>query len=55
MDIIDYWIFCAAVISAYSVAVVVALWVVRRCSDGTADKGAKTARTAFRKWFKFAN
>lgn len=55
MDIIDYWIFCSAVIAAYAVAVVAALWVVRRCSDGTADEAVEAARAAFRKWFRFAN
>lgn len=55
MDIVDFWILAAVVIAAYAVAVVAALWVVRRCEDGTADKGAEAARAAFRKWFKFAN
>lgn len=55
MDIVDFLIFSAAVIAAYAVAVVAALWVVRRCSDGTADEVADAARAAFRKWFRFSN
>lgn len=55
MDIVDYWILAAVVIAAYSGAVFAALWVVRRCGDGTADKCAEAARAAFRKWFRFSN
>ena len=55
MDIVDFWILAAVVIAAYAAAVVAALWVVRRCEDGTADMGAEAARAAFRKWFRFAN
>lgn len=55
MDIVDFWTLATVVIAAYSAAVVAALWVVRRCGDGTADKGAEASRAAFRKWFRFAN
>ena len=55
MDIITYIEICAAIIAAYAAAVVAALYVIRRCGDGTADEAAEAARTEFRKWFRFAN
>lgn len=55
MSIVDFWIVSVVIIAAYAVAVVAALWVVRRFDDGTADKGSEAARDAFRKWFRFAN
>lgn len=55
ISIVDFWIVSVVIISAYAVAVVAALWVVRRCSDGTADEAVEAARAAFRKWFRFAN
>ena len=45
-----------AIIVAYAAAVVVAaLFVLRRCGDGTADEAEEAARESFRKWFRFAN
>ena len=55
MDIINYIELCAAIIAAYAAAVVAALFIIRRCEDGTADEAAEAARDAFRKWFRFAN
>ena len=55
MDIINYIEICAAIIAAYAAAVVFALFIIRRCEDGTADEAAEAAREAFRKWFRFAN
>ena len=55
MDIINYIEICAAIIAAYAAAVVSALFIIRRCGDGTADEAEEAARVAFRKWFKFAN
>lgn len=55
MDIITYVKLCAAIIAAYAAAVVAALFIIRRCEEGTADEAAEAARAAFRKWFRFAN
>lgn len=55
MDIIIYIEISAAIIAAYAAAVVAALFVIRRCGDGTADESEEAARAAFRKWFRFAN
>ena len=55
MDIIIYIKICTAIIAAYAAAVVAALFVIRRCEDGTADEAEEPAREAFRKWFRFAN
>lgn len=55
MSIFGFIVFAAVVIAAYSAAVVAALWVVRRCEDGTADEASEAARAAFRRWFRFAN
>ena len=55
MDIATYIEISAAIVSAYSIAVVVSRWIIRRCEDGTADDAAESAREAFRKWFRFAN
>ena len=55
MDIITYVEICAAIIAAYAAAVFAALFVLRRCEDGTAEDGSEAARAAFRKWFRFAN
>lgn len=55
MEIVTYIEISAAIVSAYSIAVVVSRWIIRRCEDGTADDAAESAREAFRKWFRFAN
>ena len=55
MDIINYIEICSAIIAAYAAAVVAALFIIRRCEDGTADEAAEAARDAFRKWFRVAN
>ena len=55
MDIVTYIEISAAIVSAYSIAVVVSRWILRRREDGTADEAAEAAREAFRKWFRFAN
>ena len=55
MDIINYIEICSAIIAVYAAAVVAALFIIRRCEDGTADEAAEAARDAFRKWFRFAN
>ena len=55
MDIVTYLELSSAIVSAYSIAVVVSLWILRRREDGTKDDAAEAAREAFRKWFRFAN
>lgn len=57
MNIIDYWIFCAAVIAAYAVAVIIvaAMWHFSGSEDVADGKCSEAARAAFRKWFRFAN
>ena len=55
MDIVTYIEISVAIVSAYSIAVIASLWILRRCDDGTADEAAEAAREAFRKWFRFAN
>ena len=55
MDIITYIELSATIIASYAAAVVSALFIIRRCEDGTADEAAEAARDAFRKWFRFAN
>ena len=55
MDIINYIELCAAIIATYAAAVVAALFVIRRCEEGTADEAEEAEREAFRKWFRFAN
>ena len=55
MDIVTYIEISVAIVSAYSIAVVASLWILRRCGDGTSDDAAEAERKAFRKWFRFAN
>ena len=55
MDFSTYIEIAVAIIAAYAAAVVAALFVIRRCGDGTEDEAAEAARAAFRKWFRFAN
>ena len=55
MNFSTYIEICAAIIATYAAAVVFALFIIRRCEDGTADEAAEAAREAFRKWFRFAN
>lgn len=55
MDIVTYIKISVAIVSAYGIAVVASLWILRRSEDGTADEAAEAAREAFRKWFRFAN
>ena len=55
MSFANYIEICAAIIATYAAAVVSALFIIRRCEDGTADEAAEAAREAFRKWFRFAN
>ena len=55
MSFANYIEICAAIIATYAAAVVAAMFVLRRCEDGTADEAAEAAREAFRKLFRFAN
>ena len=55
MNFTTYIEIVVAIISVYAAAVVAALFVIRRCEDGTADEAEEAARAAFRKWFRFAN
>ena len=55
MNFTTYIEISVAIIAAYAAAVVAALFVIRRCDEGTADEAAEAARESFRKWFRFAN
>lgn len=55
MDIVTYIELSAATVATYGIAVAAALFVLRRCGDGTADEVSDAARAAFRRWFRFAN
>ena len=55
MNFSTYIFISVAIIASYAAAVVAALFIIRRCEDGTADEAAEAARDAFRKWFRFAN
>ena len=55
MEIVTYIEISAAIVSAYSIAVVASRWIIRRCDDGTKDDAAEAERDAFRKLFRFAN
>ena len=55
MDIVTYIEISSAITSAYGIAVVASLWILRRCGDGTKDDAAEAERESFRKWFRFAN
>ena len=55
MNIMTYIKISVAIVSAYGIAVVASLWILRRREDGTADEAEEAAREAFRKWFRFAN
>ena len=55
MNFSTYIEISVAIIATYAAAVVAALFIIRRCEDGTADEAAEAAREAFRKWFRFAN
>ena len=54
MNFLTYIEISVAIIAAYA-AVVAALFVIRRCEDGTADEAEEAERASFRKWFRFAN
>ena len=55
MNFTTYIEISVAIIAAYAAAVVAALFVIRRCEDGTADEAEESERESFRKWFRFAN
>ena len=55
MDIVTHIEISIAIVSAYSIAVVVSRLILRRCEDGTKGDAAEAARESFRKWFRFEN
>ena len=55
MNFTTYIEIAVAIIAAYAAAVFAALFIIRRCGEGTADEAEEAARESFRKWFRFAN